>query len=728
MAYLGPLTSDAHAFSSLRMRRRRKDPPGLFGWGYATTAYYNLTFKIGNGTWTAPRVIGEAAEGTYQRVFTGPSSYGGFYILNDGTLWGWGKNDWCQLGLGYASNVSSPTKVTTATNWSKIVQNDNTTLGLRSDGTLWAWGQAYFPTSGTGKQSVFAFTHQQVGAWNWTDVHTSRVMMFGLRSDNQSYIWGSQVVPAASLVYPTGLGTANRGLIATGAYHYIGLTSGGDAYFTGLCAGIGSTTSTTQIGNGSTWIYAAGGVDTTFLVKNDNTLWAIGSAYEGGLGNGASTGTVSSFIQIAGTGWARIYARKSHAYPMNFGIKTDGTLWGWGTNDSNQLGLGDSVKRSTPCQVGAETSWSKVFPGITSTYALKTDNTLWTFSTASSTPVQFGASTWSHICSGKYFTFGVRANGTLWAWGINKMSVFGSPHTNNTNYTSPVQIGTDTIWTKVEICEEDIASKNSGTIQDCEATIIGKKSDGTAWTWGYSGSNCLGVDFTSYYSTPVQVGSATNWKDISLGAFWSTAVKTDGTLWAWGCFADGALGHGAVAMYSTPVQIGSATNWSSVLNMAYTGNPIGVHYFSQALTTTGDRYWWGNNFSNNYAAGTAGGSTSTPVVALGSGWSRIYGSDRATYGIKTDGTLWSWGRSAWGMTGQTDGDTSSPVQIGTNTNWSMVAPGKQNVAALTTDGKMYRWGSLDTGYTSTPVLLSSDPWADVTVGMDYYVAIHKKAT
>jgi alpha-tubulin suppressor-like RCC1 family protein len=39
----------------------------------------------------------------------------------------------------------------------------------------------------------------------------------------------------------------------------------------------------------------------------------------------------------------------------SFGIKTDGSLWGWGLNDSGQLGNGTTVNSALPVQTGTDT-------------------------------------------------------------------------------------------------------------------------------------------------------------------------------------------------------------------------------------------------------------------------------------------------------------------------------------------------------------------------------------
>ena len=53
------------------------------------------------------------------------------------------------------------------------------------------------------------------------------------------------------------------------------------------------------------------------------------------------------------------------------------------------------------------------------------------------------------------------------------------------------------------------------------------------------------------------------------------AIKTDGTLWSWGYnVSNGQLGDGTTVSKSSPVQIGTATNWSSIA--AGTTHTVGI--------------------------------------------------------------------------------------------------------------------------------------------------------
>ena len=66
--------------------------------------------------------------------------------------------------------------------------------------------------------------------------------------------------------------------------------------------------------------------------------------------------------------------------------------------------------------------------------------------------------------------------------------------------------------------------------------------------------------------------------------------------------------------------------------------------------------------------------------------------------IKTDGTLWAWGRNNFGQLGQGNITSySSPVQIGALTDWSLVGAGNEHVLAVKTDGTLWAWGAKRSG-------------------------------
>ena len=70
----------------------------------------------------------------------------------------------------------------------------------------------------------------------------------------------------------------------------------------------------------------------------------------------------------------------------------------------------------------------------------------------------------------------------------------------------------------------------------------------------------------------------------------------------------------------------------------------------------------------------------------------MFSANKANFGVKTDGTLWSWGNNEYGNLG--DNSTirrSSPTQI-PGTTWKQVAGGEYSISAVKTDGTLWSWG------------------------------------
>jgi alpha-tubulin suppressor-like RCC1 family protein len=89
-------------------------------------------------------------------------------------------------------------------------------------------------------------------------------------------------------------------------------------------------------------------------------------------------------------------------------------------------------------------------------------------------------------------------------------------------------------------------------------------TDGKLFTWGKNNYGQLGLGDTTDRSSPVQVGALTNWATPSMSYNTTGCLKTDGTLWMWGRGANGVLGIGNTTNYSSPKQVGSLTKWDKL--------------------------------------------------------------------------------------------------------------------------------------------------------------------
>jgi alpha-tubulin suppressor-like RCC1 family protein len=342
--------------------------------------------------------------------------------------------------------------------------------------------------------------------------------------------------------------------------------------------GQGDTTnqsSPIQIGALTTWSAISGTHGNhSMAIKTDGTMWSWGRNNMGQLGQGDTTNR-SSPVQIGAlTNWLTI----SSGYTHSMAIKTDGTMWSWGDNtEHGQLGLGNKTSISSPVQIGALTTWSKIGVGMFHNLAIKTDGTLWGWgnnnyngslglgnkTTSYSSPIQIGSlTTWSSVSAGSYFSLAIKTDGTLWSWGYNSQGQLGLGDT--TERLSPVQVGLLTNWSSV----------NSGANH-----VLAVKTDGTIWSWGYNSYNNfggrLGLGDTTHRSSPTQIGALTNWSSISGGGYHSLAMKTDGTLWTWGANYHSTLGLGNTTHRSSPTQIGALTTWLKVSASRYHNMAIG---------------------------------------------------------------------------------------------------------------------------------------------------------
>ena len=162
---------------------------------------------------------------------------------------------------------------------------------------------------------------------------------------------------------------------------------------------------------------------------------------------------------------------------------------------------------------------------------------------------------------------------------------------------------------------------------------------------------------------------------------------SDAGLWLWGRNAYGILGDNTVVNRSSPVQtIAGGTNWKLV---------AGGWYHTAAIKTDGTLWTWGRN-GNGILGDNTVVNRSSPVqtIAGGTNWKLVAGGSYHTAAIKTDGTLWTWGYNGYGALGDnTTANKSSPVQtVAGGTIWKSVAGGQFHTAAIKTDGTLWTWG------------------------------------
>lgn len=307
----------------------------------------------------------------------------------------------------------------------------------------------------------------------------------------------------------------------------------------------------------------------TLFIKTNGTMYSCGRNV-GAIGNGSFADvSVTPPVQI-GTGF--LWTDVSCGYQYGLAVRQDGTLWAWGRTDpsgvTRSLGDGTTTASASLIQIGTDTNWSKVYAGELHSMAIKTDGTLWAWGSnvygylgdgttvSKNSPVQVGVDTnWASVALGDRHSLGIKTNGTLWAWGYNNASQLGDNTT--TDRLVPTQIGTGTNWKSVA----------AGYFHS-----IGLKTDGTLWSWGYGANSALGQGNTTTYLVPTQIGTATDW-DILASSKGGTnhhhAVKTSGAIYGWGANNNYNLGDGTSTTRAAPVLISAPLNTIHIANGYY---------------------------------------------------------------------------------------------------------------------------------------------------------------
>lgn len=299
------------------------------------------------------------------------------------------------------------------------------------------------------------------------------------------------------------------------------------------------------------------------------------------------------------------------------------------------------------------------------------------FFLASSLPMHAGAQTcFKEISIGFSYTEAIKTDGTLWAWGMNSNGRIGDGTNNGSN--SPVRIGNALNWSKV----------SAGGYH-----TVAIKTDGTLWAWGFNFYYQISGDGISK-SSPVQFGTETNWASISAGSQYFAGIKKDGTLWLWGSNNYGQLGNETtVGGAYSPSQVITGGTWSSVSCGDLT---------TAAIKSDGTLWLWGINYPTGCLGDGTNINRSSPVQVLTGGtWKTVSGGSQSFNAIKTDGTLWSWGYGDFGTLGNNRGGNniyiSSPVQVLGGGQWSVSVIAGMTAAGIKTDGTLWTWGNNTTG-------------------------------
>ena len=567
-------------------------------------------FAVSLGLWCFALAFSSRAQ-EVSTIFAGDRNW---LAVSNNKIWAAGSNQPAggigaisSLGRDATTNPFVTYRLGGETNWkyvSGMKDTNGTSFAIRTDGTLWAWGLNKFGQlgDGTGLDSKVPI---QVGTGNnWKSISAADGKVFGIKTDGTLWAWGE-----------------NR--LNTGG---LGIGRGRDTkQYLPVQIGQGTTWAAVTASSSNQWFFPKGlrlgGPLTNDLFVPQTVYLPLNFP-----GNDPSTFDVGTFSKSGGGGV----------------VGSNGHLWSWGTTlDIVTNGIGSPAPTPgvatnfSPVRFGAGTEWKSIAFGPRP-YALKNNGTLWQY----------------------VYTAGT--NMVTNPWGLSYTNIF---HFRFVGEFQRIQGEAAMNWSKLSafVYEKPVLDSIGYLTNDLGEVdvfyftghVLGLKSDGTLWAWGNNARGQLGIGSTQRHVIPQQVGTDTNWVEISAGPYWSMAKKADGSIWAWG-----DIGGEASPYVKVPTRVGTDNDWLTAV--------AGSDY-SLAVKTDGRVFACGQTEASPsvqtvFSPIQTDGTNRTDPAWSETGWiNGLVAYRRKMVAIETNGSLRIWG-DAFGDY-PADGRTNLPVPI-----------------------------------------------------------------
>jgi len=527
----------------------------------------------------------------------------------NGETWCWGSNGSGQLAPEVTTSQSDYARKSKASGLVALTAGLEHTCGIDGAGQVFCWGYNVQGQLGDGTNDNSAVP-RDTGIRNAVALGGSRRHVCAATVDGSAYCWGINSA-----------GEVGGGVTSSGEnrpVRVVGLTevariAGGDKYTCAQthsgearCWGLGSNG---RLGTGnnddslspalvavpssvSSVTDVQSGFEHSCARVSDGTAACWGNNTTGQLGNGL---TVAGGAELVVLGGGRPVRRVAPGGGHSCAIANGGAVSCWGDNASGQLGLGNTVARTTPTVV-SNTTAVDISLGLKSTCIVdgtrnvlcwgdNTGNRLGFTSGATTAPrAVTGIGNARQVAVGREHQCFARLDGRVLCWGKNDVGqVDGTPAAAIT--ASP----------KLVPGVAGAIAVAAGDRHSC-ALIAG----GTVMCWGSNASTQLGISNTAL-TAPVAVQSMTDAVEIAAGSAQSCARRVaSGVLTCWGSNADGALGRSNLTVgspYSSPQAVTLPTGIRFTQHTAGTDSGC-------ATGNTGLAYCWGSNDKLEVGDGT----------------------------------------------------------------------------------------------------------------------------
>jgi alpha-tubulin suppressor-like RCC1 family protein/ferric-dicitrate binding protein FerR (iron transport regulator) len=329
----------------------------------------------------------------------------GMEMVRD-VVYAWGQNQYGQLGNGTMNDSPNPVLVPGLDRVVAVAAGNSHTVALKDDGSVWAWGNNRWGQLGNGTTNASLLPILVAGINDITAIAVGGTYAMALNADGTVWAWGANhagqlgngtindSLRPMQVKLPDGSSFSGVRALAAGLGHAVALKGDGSVWTWGL-------NDQSQIRGGSNKYYgnpvsvklldgtaltdclaiAAGGRHTLAL-RADRTVWAWGDNNEGQLGDGHAYCVSSIPVQVKafdGTCLSNVTALAA-GLSHTVALKTDGTVWGWGSYGATYSGVTRSTVTAEPMTApdgAAVFDALAIATSLRRTLVLKKDGTVW---------------------------------------------------------------------------------------------------------------------------------------------------------------------------------------------------------------------------------------------------------------------------------------------------------------------------------------------------------------
>jgi len=495
-------------------------------------------------------------------------------LMTDSTVRCWGKNANGQLGNGTTTDSNVPVVVSGINTAVEVTVGFIHSCARLADSTVKCWGSTYYNQIGSYGPAINSSPIAVSGVSDAVDLITRRNSNCVKLGAGGYKCWGDNadgVFGDYSATTPTGpsvfANLAQFSKVELGLISACGIAASGNVRCWGSNAsgqlgnGLNAFRITPQVMPRSNVVQIASSGGTMCALKSDESVTCWGSNGSGVLGDGTTNNSLAGVTPFAaGSGVTQIAVSQSNACAL----KSNGTVFCWGGDNSGQLGNGAGSSSPTPIQINMPSPRTATKIDLSSSEfscALLDDDTVSCWGQNGSGQLGQGGTTSLDSPSAPFlsdvvdiglgyeFACALRGNGTVYCWGRNNGLQAWPVGSTITNVLSPTAV-------------PGVSTAVSLSVGGTHACVITQSS--SIQCWGANSSGQLGNNGSSSPTSAVTVAVGGTYLEVSAGSTHTCARRDTGDFLCWGLNTSYQLGDLTITQRGAPTVISAIRSVSKV--------------------------------------------------------------------------------------------------------------------------------------------------------------------